>query len=217
MRTLLSNKLTVWEYTTCAFLLPVTTQAQPMTNAFVSDPSTWLDEHGDAMYRFALNRLHSEELAEDMVQETLLAAWQAFDKFTGQSSERTWLIGIMKHKIIDHYRKNYRESDSLDEFADEDALMAHAFDSHGHWKIKLINWGTPDSAFADNQFWQVFHRCLARLPKAMVDLFMLRAVDDLAVEDCCKLLAMETTNQLNVALSRTRFKLRQCLEVHWFE
>ncbi|GAB6140389.1 sigma-70 family RNA polymerase sigma factor [Methylosoma difficile] len=188
-----------------------------MANAFVSDPSTWLDEHGDAMYRFALNRLHSEELAEDMVQETLLAAWQAFDKFTGQSSERTWLIGIMKHKIIDHYRKNYRESDSLDEFADDDALMAHAFDDHGHWKIKLISWGTPDSAFSDNQFWQVFHRCLARLPKAMSDLFMLRAVDGLAAEECCKLLAMETTNQLNVALSRTRFKLRQCLEVHWFD
>ncbi|ASF45109.1 sigma-70 family RNA polymerase sigma factor [Methylovulum psychrotolerans] len=184
-----------------------------------SDPAKWLDEYGDALYRYALLQLRSEPLAEDMVQETLLAAWQSFAQFNGQSSVKTWLIGILKHKIIDHFRKyrHERDSESLDNFDDDDALLAHSFDADGHWKIPLINWGTPDKALTDEQFWQVFYRCLARLPQDMADLFILRTVDGLSSEECCKLLAIATTNQLCVALSRTRLKLRQCLEAQWFD
>ncbi|MDD5273254.1 MAG: sigma-70 family RNA polymerase sigma factor, partial [Methylovulum sp.] len=99
--------------------------------ALTSDPSKWLDDYGDALYRYALLRVRSEPLAEDMVQETLLAAWQSFAQFTGQSSVKTWLIGIMKHKIIDHFRKYSHETDSLDDFEDDDALLAHSFDEIG--------------------------------------------------------------------------------------
>ncbi|MDD2723157.1 MAG: sigma-70 family RNA polymerase sigma factor [Methylovulum sp.] len=181
------------------------------------DPAAWLADYGDALYRYAMLRVRSEPLAEDMVQETLLAAWQSFAQFNGQSSVKTWLIGIMKHKIIDHFRKYSHETESLDDFEDTDELLAHSFDADGHWKIKLIDWGTPDKSINDEQFWQVFYRCLARLPQNMADLFILRTVEGLSSEECCKVLAIETTNQLCVALSRTRLKLRQCLEIQWFD
>jgi RNA polymerase sigma-70 factor (ECF subfamily) len=182
-----------------------------------NNPNTWLDDHGDALFRYAMIRVRSEATAEDLVQETLLAAWQSFAQFSGQSTVKTWLIGILKHKIIDHFRKHRHETVSLDDFATDEALLAHQFDEDGHWRINLINWGTPDQAMDNEQFWQVFYRCLARLPQNMADLLVLRTVDGLSSEACCKLLAMETTNQLCVALSRTRMKLRQCLELNWFE
>ena len=76
----------------------------------LSDPDTWLDQHGDSLYRFALVRVRETALAEDLVQETLLAAWRAKDSFAGGSAERTWLIAILKNKLIDHFRRSNRES-----------------------------------------------------------------------------------------------------------
>ena len=73
------------------------------------DPERWVDEHGDHLFRYAIVRLRDESLAEDAVQETLLSAIQSLGSYSGRSAERTWLIGILKHKIIDHFRKHSRE------------------------------------------------------------------------------------------------------------
>ncbi|MBL1293913.1 MAG: hypothetical protein COB61_008575, partial [Thiotrichales bacterium] len=70
------------------------------------DPSSWLDDYGDELYRYALARLRDKSAAEDVVQETLLAALKAQENFRGDSAVKTWLIGIMKFKIIDFYRKS---------------------------------------------------------------------------------------------------------------
>lgn len=180
-----------------------------------TDPAAWLHEYGDILYRYALIRVRSEPTAEDMVQETLLAGFQSFEKFTGQSSVKTWLIGILKHKIIDHFRKNQLTT-SLDDGEMGEDLLAYQFNDQGHWKVNLVEWVTPDQLIDDVQFWQTFHHCLARLPENMADLFMLRAMEGLSGEECCKVLNIATTNQLCVALSRTRMKLRQCLETNWF-
>ena len=95
-------------------------------------PETWLDRHGDALYKFALMRLRDESAAEEMVQETLLAALQSYEKFAGQSSERTWLIGILKHKIIDHFRRVSRQRQYS---PDEDREFEHdeIFQQSGEW------------------------------------------------------------------------------------
>ena len=69
------------------------------------DPLRWVDEHGDCLYRYALVRVRTPEVAEDLVQETLLVAVRSQDKFAGRSSQRSWLVGILKNKIVDHYRK----------------------------------------------------------------------------------------------------------------
>jgi len=182
----------------------------------ITTPDTWLNDYGDLLYRYAYTRVRSESTAEDLVQETLLAGLLAFEKFSGKSTVRTWLVGILKHKIIDHFRKYRREVSSLndDELAED--VLAYQFDQQGNWKVNLVEWGTPDKAIDDEQFWQVFNQCLTRLPQRMADLLLLRTVEGLETEECCAVLGFKSDNQLWVTLSRTRVKLRQCLDSNWF-
>ncbi len=182
-----------------------------------NNPENWLNNYGDMLYRFALIRVRSEATAEDLVQETLLAGIQSFDKFSGQSSVSTWLTGILKHKIIDHFRKNRYDMQSLDDFDLGEDLLNSQFDHQGKWQVDLVEWATPDRSLNEQQFWQVFQQCLDRLPKKMADLLLLRTMGNVSSEDCCQVLGYETTNQLWVTLSRTRMKLRQCLDVKWFK
>ncbi|NIR14014.1 MAG: hypothetical protein GWN86_08695, partial [Desulfobacterales bacterium] len=69
------------------------------------DPEAWVDQYGDYLYRYAISRIHEPAVAEDLVQETLLAALQGKEGFKGRSSEKTWLTGILKYKIVDYIRK----------------------------------------------------------------------------------------------------------------
>lgn len=186
-----------------------------MTHAS-AEPEAWLEKYGDMLYRYALLRVQSQQIAEDLVQDTLLAGIQGIEKYHHNAAVSTWLVGIMKHKIIDYYRKNATDAKTF-QVADRDELLAYQFDTDGHWQIELVDWQTPEKALDSDQFWQIFRQCLSRLPKAMADLFMLRVVQGLSSEDCCKVLELNSTNQLWVNLSRTRMKLRQCLETLWFD
>lgn len=187
-----------------------------MAEKVLLSPESWLDEYGDVLYRYALVRVRLESVAEDLVQETLLSGLQAFKKFNEKSTVKTWLVGILKHKIIDYFRKNRREITRLNEDEMAEDLLAYQFDHQGNWHVNLIEWSTPDKNISNEQFWDVFNQCLLRLPKRMLDLLFLRAVDGLETNECCELLGFETNNQLWVALSRTRSKLRQCMDTHWF-
>jgi len=181
----------------------------------VSDPSTWVAQHGDALFRYALMKMRDESQAEDMVQETFLAALKARENFSGNSSEKTWLIGILKHKIIDHFRKHKREqsSDDIESLSEQ---LSQQFDHTGHWSIPMRAWQEPEQAHEDKEFWKVFSACIAHLPDHLADLFILREVKGLSSEDICKLLDISTTNNMWVMLSRSRMRLRGCLDTRWF-
>lgn len=181
------------------------------------EPEKWLTEYGDMLYRYALLKVRSEATAEDLVQETLLSGIQSYKNFNGQSALNTWLVGILKHKILDYYRKTAREAAPLNTSALGKELLAYQFDSKDHWQINLVEWNTPDLELDNQHFWQVFHDCLSRLPDNVYRLFMLRTMDGCSSEECCKLLNFSSTNQMWVALSRARMKLRHCLDKNWFE
>ncbi|MBI5777325.1 MAG: sigma-70 family RNA polymerase sigma factor [Nitrospirae bacterium] len=185
-----------------------------------SDPQGWPNLYGDYLYRFALLRTREASVAEEMVQETFLAALQARDRFAGQSTERSWLVGIMKHKIVDHFRKVTREipTDDMEHVgAGED--VDGAFDQHGHWKPGAsapMDWpGNPSGMLEQKQFWDVLKRCLGELPPRMAQVFSLREVDEVSSEEICTMLGI-TPNNLWVLLHRSRKHLRQCLETHHF-
>ena len=190
----------------------------PGKNTTVSDPETWVEAHGDCLYRFALLRLRDPKLAEEVVQETLLAALQSRDRFLGQSSERSWLIGILKHKVIDHFRRNRRESpvEDVGQFEEE---MEGAFDEQGHWKrdeTGPAEWAAdPDTLLERKEFWTAMERCLSKLPSRMASAFSLREIDDIDSGEVCETLNISTSN-LWVLLHRARMQLRKCLEVHFF-
>lgn len=178
-------------------------------------PYDWLEAHGDYLYRFALARLRDPVQAEDVVQETFLAAIQS-TSFDGRSSARTWLTGILKHKIIDLMRKNSREiaSDDWDNATQEQDEIASFFDETDHWAGALQAWSTPDSELQQSQFLAVLQSCLDKLPNKLARLFLLRDVHEEENEKICKELQITPTNAW-VMLHRARLGLRQCLELNW--
>lgn len=176
----------------------------------------WVDEHGDALYRYALSRLRNPASAEDVVQETFLAAFDARDRFTGQSSVRTWLIGILKHKIIDLVRKETRELPMQDWIDEQNPAEEHFFDHRGHWKTGPADWQVnPSKILQQKEFYAVLHNCLGHLPKKQHDVFVMRELEDEISEEVCKLFSITPTN-LWVLLHRARLALRYCLEHNWF-
>lgn len=181
----------------------------------LSDPVTWLDQHGDSLYRFALLRVRNPTTAEDLVQETLLAAWRAKDNFAGQATERTWLIAILKNKLIDHFRRSSRET-PLPDIADTDDAIDALFVEHtAHWAQPPTAWPRPDDALEQAEFWRVFQDCLAGLPDRQAQVFTLTEVDGLSTEELCKALSAQPSN-VWVMLHRARLRLRECLEQRWF-
>lgn len=180
-----------------------------------SDPATWVERHGNVLYRYALLRTQDAALAEDLVQETFLAALGARARFSGQSSEQTWLIGILKHKLIDHFRSQANARPEQGQ-PDDAAFVDSMFGPSGHWAQPPAAWANPEGALESQDFWRVFRACIHNLPSHLADLFILREINDLPSQDVCKVLEISTTNNMWVMLSRARMRLRECLDRHWF-
>jgi RNA polymerase sigma-70 factor (ECF subfamily) len=175
----------------------------------------WLNVHGDYLYRFALARLRDPHQAEDAVQETMLAAIKS-NSFEGDSSARTWLTGILKHKIIDLQRKQIREqplSDLVD-FDASDTSMDDFFDQKGHWLEKPQTLDMPENALEQKQFLSILSACMDKLPTKLAAIFMMRDVHEVENENICKELDITATNAW-VMLYRARMGLRKCLEMNW--
>jgi len=195
----------------------ISNDAQDIT-AQGPDPGRWLQEYGDALFRYALRRLHNVAHAEDLVQETLLAAFQARASYSGRASEKTWLTGILKHKIIDFIRKQVRESTVDDINALSDAAgngsIDELFDTRGQWLHPPQDWGNPDKALRNHQFIEIFEHCLEHLQPAHAQIFSLKELAGQSIDEICKELDITATN-CSVMLYRARMGLRRCLETRW--
>ena len=181
-----------------------------------NDPETWVDEHANALFRYAILRVRDRQAAEDLVQETFLAAVRKTDSFRFESSMRTWLIGILKHKIIDYHRKMSRER-AVMPIDENDTVIDSWFDRKGSWIKRPGAWKTDPSRLLEREeFWLVFEKCLSALPDRIGEAFTLRMVDNLKSAQVCKVLAITPTN-LWVMLHRARVRLRACLNANWFQ
>lgn len=178
----------------------------------VTTPSRWVDDHGDVLFRFALIRVRNSGIAEELVQETFLAALQAREKFEGKSDDRTWLIGILKHKILDYFRKRAKEH-PIDKSVQN---METFFDEKGMWRMPPREWAEPPDKLAEKrEFWETLSHCMDALSLRDREAFVLSELDEVKGEDICKLLGVTATN-LWVLLHRARNQLRRCLEINWF-
>lgn len=200
---------------------PALADAEPATTRKLSDPERWVEEHGDYLFKYALLRLRDPIKAEDAVQETFLAALKGAKSFDGRSAEKTWLVGIMKNKIGDYFRKASRETSftDLEFFQDEESgQFTSEGISQGAWIHELgpREWSPEPGASLDNQaFWKTFHDCASKLPKNISAAFSLREIDDIDGKEICRLLNISESN-LWVMLHRARTALRRCLETNWF-
>jgi RNA polymerase sigma-70 factor (ECF subfamily) len=182
-----------------------------------ANASEWLNEHGDALYRYARSRVGHRELAEDLVQDALLAALQSRERFQGTATVRTWLLAILRHKIVDHYRRasGPARAPESQPIAAQGPVRARYFSATGLWKTALATWKAPDKALEDREFWDVLDGCLGRLPRSLSSVFILRELEEQDTTELRRVLNLSEVN-LRVRLHRARLLLRECLEKHWF-
>ena len=193
-------------------------EASPVTEGEMSDLASAINVHRSYLLRVAQLQLRDRDQAEDVVQETLLAALSAQGTFAGKSSVRTWLTGILKHKILDAFRKKSREpaASTLAQEADIDDLDLFFDDQNGdHWETKPAEWRNPERDLEQRQFLDMVDFCLEKLPPNTARVFMLREVMELESDEICQELRITATN-LWVILYRARMLLRKCLEQNWF-
>jgi RNA polymerase sigma-70 factor, ECF subfamily len=180
----------------------------------VDEPEAWVDAYGDGLYRFALSRVGAPHVAEDLVQETFLAALAGRADFGGRSAVRTWLMAILKHKIVDHFRRNGRETPAEDAGRIADAAD-DPFDDRGRWNPRPPRWHTdPGEVHEQKEFLDVLYRCLSEIPERQADAFMMREIDGRSTEEIRKELGITSSNCW-VMLYRARMGLRNCLERRW--
>jgi RNA polymerase sigma-70 factor (ECF subfamily) len=178
-----------------------------------------INAHRDYLLRVARLQLRDADLAEDVVQETLVAALSG-SGFSGKSSLRTWLTGILKHKIVDAIRRKQREPQAVAAFGNLDSELDiddfdALFSEQGDWDAPPADWGNPEASLNRRQFFDMMDFCLEKLPPNTARVFMMREVMELETDEICKELTI-TANNLWVILYRARMALRQCLEQNWF-
>ena len=177
----------------------------------------WVTEYGDALFRFAYFRVGQREIAEDLVQETFIAALKSFDSFEGRSAPKTWLTSILKFKIIDHLRKVSRSVEAVADSATLHEEQKRNFSPDGDWIVRQQRWTRePDQAIEEQQLFQQIHSCLHALPHKLRSLLILRAIDDQDAAQISQDLEIAPAH-IWVGLYRARVKVKECLDKKWFK
>lgn len=172
------------------------------------------------MLRFARLHLRDDAMAEDAVQEAIEAALTGVQRFAAQAALKTWVFGILRHKIVDtirHGRRWVALTTVIDDDGSTDEAVDALFRANGHWQPanRPATWPAPDDALASRQFWAVFAACLDKLPPNLARVFTMREMLGLETDEICSQLGM-TANNCHVILHRARTRLRACLETNWF-
>lgn len=179
----------------------------------------WVETFSDKLYSWALYKTSSQETAEDLVQDTFLAACQSFEKFEGRSDPKTWLFGILNNKIADHFRKVYRNPTSNKEENSENYFFKTFFDEGGDWlkKERPQAWENEDAHLLDDtEFVKILQACLKELPDNWYAAINLKFMEQKKGEIICQELEITPTNFWQI-LHRAKLQLRKCLQVHWFK
>ncbi|MBF0277672.1 MAG: sigma-70 family RNA polymerase sigma factor [SAR324 cluster bacterium] len=185
----------------------MTLQNTESSKEAIQNVELWTKEYGNILFRYALTRVCDENLAADIVQNTLLAALTAKDSFQGKSTIKTWLMGILKHKIMDHYRQKQKENFMSD--AEMENIGPEDFNSAGMWHEKPHEWSfSPEQILENKEAQLLLWECIDSLPERMRLLFILREIDGESTETICDRMNLSVSN-FSVLLYRARHKLRK--------
>lgn len=197
---------------------PITTVQQSMK---MGNPAAWVKLYADDLYKFAVTKVSDNGLAQDLVQETFLSALQALEQFRGESSEKTWLMAILKNKITDHFRKFNKTAItiSIEEDKTSDSDPHHFFfNEKGHWRKEMAPkaWITEISGQQDQvDFFTILRGCMGKLTSIGKAVFHLKYLEEKESADICKDLSISSSNYW-VIIHRAKLQLRACLEKNWF-
>lgn len=177
------------------------------------NPNNWIDLYSDYLFNYTITRISDREVAQDLVQDTFLAGLKSMKNFKGEASERTWLISILKRKIIDYYRKinsnkgkaevriNYKDDESEGDWLEE--RVADPFDK------------TAEDKMQNSELGDAIHNCLSKLPQKQADVFKMKTILNYETEAICNELNITPSN-LWVIIHRARTAMADCLEKNWF-
>ena len=177
------------------------------------NPDEWVDEYGDYLYRYALSRLRSPAAAEEAVQESFLAAIRYRHQYSGAGAERAWLLGILKRKIIDSFRKRRRDERAV-AYEDESDPTAQLFDQAGQWSNHVPWAELPEARLQSSELVGVVEDCLTHLPQGQADVFVLSVMEEMDSEDICRELDITPSNYW-VRMHRARLGLAKCVSSKW--
>ena len=179
-----------------------------------SKPGEWVDLYSDLLYRYALTRVRNAEIAEDLVQETFLAALKSHKNFKGESTEKSWMVGILKHKILDYYRKvsKNEELQVISEGGTEKAYFESELRSSPNKEWSL----DPHEQLERKELANTLQHCLANIPPKLAEVFTMRELNHMPTEEICKELNLSPTN-VWVILHRARARLQNSLELKWLK
>ena len=179
------------------------------------DPEQWVDRYGDLLYRIAMFRLRDPSVAEEVVQDTFLAAIANLDKFSGRGSQQNWLMSILQHKICDTMRRRARSKETVGSRGMQEDSASALFDRQGRWKAGAIPVVEPDTGVETRELWRVVHECLKLLAPNQADVFVLSVIEEMPAEQICRELDISLPN-LWVRLHRARLGLAKCVGSKWF-
>ncbi len=186
-------------------------------------PEKWVDNYADYLFSYAISRISKEEEARDLVQDTFLSALKAKDSFKGAASEKTWLVSILKRKVIDRYRKNaVRKETSFEESDTYKVAYSHYFTEEGfipgEWQkqARPQQWNATDGKIEQGEFRKILAACLDKLPKAWSAVFSMKHLEEESSETICKELEISPSNYW-VIIHRAKLQMRECLEKNWFK
>lgn len=186
----------------------------PITDAPLLPPDQWVEAYGDYLFGYAASRLRDQNAAEEVVQETLLAGIRFQAQFTGKGSQRGWLMGILKRKIIDFIRRREKHTRDSEVSGGGDATD-DLFKENGFWKKGVTTWSAvPDGNLESSELWEIVAECLKHLPNGQADAFVLSVLEEMDSDDICKALKITDTN-LWVRLHRARLRLAVCVGGKW--
>ncbi|MCX7550742.1 sigma-70 family RNA polymerase sigma factor [Xanthomarina sp. F2636L] len=178
------------------------------------NPNTWIDKYSDYLFNFTISRVNDREKAKDLVQDTFFAGLKSMKNFKGEASERTWLISILKRKIIDHYRK----INSIKGKA-EIRVEFNSEDDEGSWLEKRVadtDYKTAEDTMVNIELGDAIYDCLSKLPKKQATVFRLKTIEGLETETICNDLNITASN-LWVIVHRARIAMAECMEKNWFK
>jgi RNA polymerase sigma-70 factor (ECF subfamily) len=180
----------------------------------VLDPDAWVDRYSDYLFRYAFSRLREANAAEEVVQETFLSGIRYYEQYSGRGTERSWLLGILKRKIIDFVRRRNKHA-GVAPYENETDLTAQLFDETGNWKGGGIGMAAePGKQVEMSELWGVVRGCLGTLPSGQADVFTLSVIEEMDSADICEELGISSSN-FWVRMHRARLGLAACVDQKW--
>ena len=182
----------------------------------------WVVMYSDDLYRWALSKTNEKETAEDIVQDTFIAAFKSLDKFQGKSQAKTWLFSILNNKIMDYHRKKFRSitiNESNVNHGINNDVLTDIFDGQDSWKdeAKPNNWHDLDGHLLDNlEFNETLGSCMKELPGNWFSAIQFKYIQDKSAKEICQELDIKPSNYWQI-LHRAKLQLRLCLEKNWIK